>query len=136
MATEDGDKSLKPENLEPLQSGQSLFAAIAPAFYDAPNVEVKAKWIAWLRRWKRLRLPGVTPSAVAEKMKMLNPKYVPREWMLVEAYDAASRGDYSITHNLFQLFRRPYDEQPESHEKYFRCTPPKYRGKGGVEIMT
>lgn len=136
VATEDGDKSLKPENLEPLQSGQSLFAAIAPAFYDAPNVEVKAKWIAWLRRWKRLRLPGVTPSAVAEKMKMLNPKYVPREWMLVEAYDAASRGDYSITHNLFQLFRRPYDEQPESHEKYFRCTPPKYRGKGGVEIMT
>ena len=31
---------------------------------------------------------------------------------------------------------RPYEEQPESHEKYFRCTPPKYRGKGGVEIMT
>eukprot|EP00435_Cladocopium_sp_Y103_P021343 s1892_g5.t1 len=205
VATEDGDKSLKPENLEPLHSGQKLFAAIAPAFYDTPNVEVQAKLGSWEDRGKhvgcsgdssqspsdheaqfeaplaspliitkealsgammqvasaflnnslhvtpvimdadcscvfesrRLEAPsGVAPSAVAEKMKTRNPKYVPREWMLVEAYDAASRGDYSITHNLYQLFRRPYDEQPESHEKYFRCTPPKYRGKGGVEIMT
>jgi hypothetical protein len=40
----------------------------------SPIALAERKWIAWLRRWKRLRLPGVTPSAVAEKMKMLNPK--------------------------------------------------------------
>lgn len=135
VATQDGDKSLKPENLEALQSGDQLFATIAPAFYDAPSPERRAAWLAWLRRWRSLD-GGGTEEARAEAMRQLNPKYIPREWMLVEAYDAASRGDYSIMHGLYQLFLRPYDEQPEFHEKYFRLTPPCYRGKGGVEIMT
>jgi len=136
IATEDGDKSLKPENLEAVQSGEELFGLIAVAFYDPPKVEVQGKWLAWLRTWKALVLKDQSATVVAETMKTRNPKYVPREWMLVQAYDAAARGDFSITHSLYQLFLRPYDEQPDFHEKYFRCTPPCYRGKGGVEIMT
>ena len=40
-------------------------------------------------------------------------RYVPREWMLVDAYTAANRGDYSEIKALHNLFKKPYDEQPE-----------------------
>ena len=40
------------------------------------------------------------------------PRYVPREWILVEAYEKAAEGDYSLVKELLELFRRPYDEQP------------------------
>ena len=49
---------------------------------------------------------------VAARMRRASPKYVPREWMLVEAYTAAAKGDYSVVHRLQELFRKPYDEQP------------------------
>jgi len=40
-------------------------------------------------------------------------RYVPREWMLVDAYTAANRGDYTEIKALHNLFKKPYDEQPE-----------------------
>ena len=43
-------------------------------------------------------------------MKLVNPKYIPREWMLKEAYTKADKGDYSIIIELYKLFLKPYDE--------------------------
>jgi uncharacterized protein YdiU (UPF0061 family) len=34
-------------------------------------------------------------------MRALSPKYVPREWMLVDAYTAAYDGDYGLVHELY-----------------------------------
>ena len=41
------------------------------------------KWLAWLRRWLLLRPDGA-------KMLLASPKYIPREWMLVKAYEEAA----------------------------------------------
>lgn len=44
--------------------------------------------------------------------------------MLVSAYEAASRGDYSLVHELHHLFERPYERQTdELHKAYFRKAP-------------
>jgi len=44
-------------------------------------------------------------------MKKANPKYVPREFMLKEAYEnAEEKGNYKIVHELYNLFLKPYDE--------------------------
>ncbi|KAK7249772.1 hypothetical protein SO694_00004643 [Aureococcus anophagefferens] len=43
-------------------------------------------------------------------MDAANPAFVPREWMLVEAYEAAERGDGAVVDRLAALFRRPYAE--------------------------
>ena len=45
-------------------------------------------------------------------------RYVPREWMLAMGYEAAQKGDHSITQELFDLFAAPYDEQPDFEAKY------------------
>eukprot|EP00439_Symbiodinium_sp_Y106_P027688 s3510_g3.t1 len=136
VVTMDGDKALKPENLEFISSGEALFATVSRAFYDAPKPDVRVQWLVWLRRLRSALAAEGGTAAAAQRIRATNPKYIPREWMLVQAYDAAAKGDYGLTHELHRLFLKPYDEQPEFHDKYFCCTPPCYRGKGGVEIMT
>lgn len=79
-------------------------------------------WTAWLKQWLALVDKGQGRQAAAEMIRAASPKYVPREWMLKEAYDAAQKGDFSGTHELFELFKAPYAEQPE-FEKYFVCKP-------------
>ena len=61
---------------------------------------------------------AVERVAASESMKRASPKYVPREWMLVEAYSAAAAGDHTVVHRLQELFRAPYDEQPEFEARY------------------
>ena len=43
-------------------------------------------------------------------MRLQNPRFVPREWMLVEAYDAAAAGDFGPVEKLLDLFSKPYEE--------------------------
>ena len=69
-------------------------------------------------------------------MRRISPKYVPREWMLTEAYAAANSGDYSKVHFLQDLFRKPFDEQPEMEERYYRRTPEFALNKPGVAFMS
>lgn len=72
-------------------------------------------------------------------MLQVSPKYIPREWMLVDAYDAANKGDMSVFFELQSLFRAPYDEQDSLETKYYRKSPLEViegMGIGGVSHMT
>lgn len=53
-------------------------------------------------------------------MKAVNPKYVPREWMLVGAYAAAQEKNFGPMLELHELFKRPYDEQPEFEARFYK----------------
>jgi uncharacterized protein YdiU (UPF0061 family) len=76
------------------------------------------------------------PAAVVSCMQKVNPKFVPREWMLVEVYKQASdttNPNYSGVLALEKLFSNPYDEQSdEVTTKYYRAKI----GGAGTEFMT
>ena len=130
--------------LEPLQH----------AFYTPLTERLQRQWVGWVRRWlSQVEEEGSDAGAsaddalmqtakqqhlqrVAARMRSASPKYVPREWMLVEAYSAAAAGDYSVVHRLQELFRAPYEEQSEFAYKYYRRTPESAKGKGGVAFMS
>jgi uncharacterized protein YdiU (UPF0061 family) len=75
-------------------------------------------------------------AAAATSMKRVSPKYVPREWMLVEAYRAAEEGDHGVVHALQRLFAAPYDEQPASEERFYRRAPVGADEQGGIGFMS
>ena len=57
-------------------------------------------------------------------MKKTNPKYTLHEWILVPAYKAAKRGDYTLIEELMEVMIDPYAEQSEMVErKYYRKKP-------------
>jgi len=105
--------------------------ALTPAFYVPPSPAKAKKWRDWLARWRR-----ADPDANA--MNRVNPLFVPREWMLVEAYEAAERGDNSVIETLQRLFARPYsdDHDPALVAKYARRAPAGARHQGGVGYMS
>ncbi len=49
-------------------------------------------------------------------MDAVNPKYVLRNYMSQLAIDDADKGDYALIDELFQLLKKPYDEQPENRK--------------------
>lgn len=102
--------------------------------------KLKERWIDWLVRWSSvLQSQGADSVDVSAQMKAYSPKYIPREWMLVDAYEAVNRGDNSILFELQSLFRTPYDEHLEVEEKYYRRSPVYTNvglGTGGVSFMT
>ena len=63
-------------------------------------------------------------------------RYVPREWMLAEAYTAAEDGNHTALYELKALFQRPYDEQPHAAARFYRRAPPSAARQGGIGFMS
>eukprot|EP00968_Pinguiococcus_pyrenoidosus_P007156 scaffold473_cov257-Pinguiococcus_pyrenoidosus.AAC.8 len=131
---------------------EGAFSHLDAAFYEELDNEARAKFLNFLESYKAAIAEVGGDASVggefAERMRRENPKYVLREWMLVEAYDAAGMvvseeganrmrwerqmrvpnascfsgvgdGDESKIRELFELIKDPYGEQPDMEDKYF-----------------
>ena len=67
------------------------------------------------------------------EMKVINPKYTWREWLIVPAYQKAEQGDYNLIKELQGVFSNPYGEQSlEVETHYDRLKPKKFFNAGGI----
>ena len=123
--------NLKKEETAPL-------AVIDVAFYAPDEItgKLKKEWESWLSSYK-VRLQKETQSDCERKkaMNSVNPKYVLRNYMAQMAIDAADEGDYALIDELFQLLKKPYEEQPEN-EKWFAKRPDWARDKIGCSMLS
>jgi uncharacterized protein YdiU (UPF0061 family) len=116
-------------------------AALRASFYETRggyaqnSVALETRWAAWLQKWHTaLAQDGRNPADVSAAMKRINPKYIPREWMLVEAYRSATdAGDYSLVHKLHEVLQDPYSEQSEAVAAlYYKKKEEKFFNLGGT----
>ena len=125
-------------------------------FYDALSDENQATLRAWIEKWHNTLTKCYQSNAKTSKevilpeevMRLANPKYTLKEWMLVEAYTKADAGkspgnpfsvsgDYTGVHELFQLIKDPYSEgTPDNHKKYYRRAPDESLRAGGTAFMS
>ncbi|MCX2678948.1 YdiU family protein [Galbibacter sp. EGI 63066] len=113
-------------------------AVISDAFYQPEEVTgtVAEKWNTWFTTYaERLQKEPISDAERKTKMNAVNPKYVLRNYMAQLAIDAADEGDYTLIDELYQLLKRPYDEQPES-EKWFAKRPEWARHKVGCSMLS
>jgi uncharacterized protein YdiU (UPF0061 family) len=87
-------------------------------FYQNLDENLKSKWSIWLDNWK------IKLTATSEQLKNINPKYTLREWHLVDAYEKAYDGDYSLVHELQEVMIKPYEEQSKEIEEKFYMKKP------------
>lgn len=108
------------------------------AFYEALTPEARRQWIEWIKEWRDVvKLTKLDSEVVQEKMRMSNPKFVLREWMLVEAYSAAADEDCDILNQLYDLIQRPYEEgTPEQVMRYYKRAPASATARGGTAFMS
>jgi uncharacterized protein YdiU (UPF0061 family) len=119
-----------------------LLEIVRPAFASALPEYLQRRWAEWMRTWlgvlsRTAEDAGakLDAAAVSERMRSANPKYVPREWMLVQAYTAAEGGEYGPLHTLLEVLTRPYDEQPRA-ARFYRPAPEGSELQGGVGFMS
>jgi uncharacterized protein YdiU (UPF0061 family) len=94
---------------------EELLEPLAGAWYRPEELvgEVRAAFVAWLRVWgARVRVGGLDDAERRRRMDAVNPRFVLRNWLAQEAIDAAHDGDLSRVHELQDVLRRPYEEQP------------------------
>jgi uncharacterized protein YdiU (UPF0061 family) len=103
---------------------------------SAKNIEeMDKRWEEWLAKWKSL-LSG-SREDVSKQMKLVNPKYILREWFVKPAYQQATTGDYSLIHELQDVMTQPYDEQSkEVEDKYYRLKPTEFFSVGGLSHLS
>jgi len=126
-------------------------------FYDTLNEKKRKEFSTWIKTWRHTLqtsiscLPSGHDHNVTNQMRLANPKYILREWMLVDAYTKANpirkqtntlkttleENDDSMIRELYHLIQNPYDEgTKEQEEKYYRRTPEEARFLGGTAHMS
>lgn len=123
------------------EAAEADVAPLQAAFYQTLTPALTGLWTAWLKDWRGIATAASLDGGdMATCMRQVSPKFVPREWMLVEAYTQAIAGDVALVAELQAVFRSPFEEQStEVSDKYYRKTPASTyagAGKGGTAYMT
>lgn len=108
------------------------------AFYQEyePLGSAREDWLNWFQDYlDRIKLEASSQAERQKKMNTTNPKYVLRNYMAQMAIEKAESGDYSFVHELYELLKKPYDEQT-SLEKYFAKRPDWARNKVGASMLS
>ena len=118
--------------------GATLIEPLLDAYYVPEQLtpETTARIAAWLRRYHdRVREDGTDNETRRNRMNAVNPKYVLRNYLAQLAIDKAEQGDPSMVHDLLELLRHPYDEQPDK-EAYAQKRPDWARQRPGCSMLS
>jgi uncharacterized protein YdiU (UPF0061 family) len=111
---------------------------LGEALYDATNLteDITVKWLEWYEKYRqRLLQENVAIDLRRTRMNMTNPKYVLRNYMAQMAIDQADQGNYELIAELYQVLKKPYDEQPE-HMRWYAKRPEWARHKVGCSMLS
>ena len=129
-----------PDDIGPLK--KSFYNNSA---HDTDAEETDKRWAEWLAKWKTLLSISCDANApsprsseeISRQMKLVNPKYILREWFVMPAYQQATAGNYSLIRELQNVMTQPYAEQSKDVEdKYYRLKPPEFFEVGGLSHLS
>ena len=108
-----------------------------PAFYENKlPTDYENELQTWLSDYQSRRDQDELKHADRRAaMNAVNPKYVFRNYLAQQAIDKAEAGDYGMVNELLEVFRHPYDEQPE-FEHYATKRPDWAKTKVGCSMLS
>ncbi len=111
---------------------------LAEAWYrpeQVPRSVAEQLWDWVIAYQQRLRADGSPEARRRSRMQAANPKYVLRNYLAQLAIEKAEAGDHRLLHELLDLVRRPYDEQPH-RQRFFAKRPEWARNRVGCSMLS
>jgi uncharacterized protein YdiU (UPF0061 family) len=119
----------------PDAAADELLAPLSAVLPATLTAERRAAWAAWVRLYRGALAGDALPAAErAAKQNGANPAYVPRNYLLQVAIEAAEKGDYDPLHKLLDVLRNPYTEQPGAEE--YAAAAPEWASRPGVCMLS
>ncbi len=120
-----------------LESASPSLAPFIHAFYDdAKRVRQTPEFNAWLARYAaRIDADSLAPAERVARMNRANPRYVLRNYLCQLAIDRAEQGDDAGVHELLEVMRRPYDDQP-GRDAFAERRPDWARERAGCSMLS
>jgi uncharacterized protein YdiU (UPF0061 family) len=137
MTTAEIDMTLFFRGLADVDVSAPALDPVAGAFYDeAKRHENDPALRDWLGRYaQRAARDGLSAPERRSRMRAANPRYVLRNYLAQLAIDRAEQGDPSGVHELLEVMRRPYDDQP-GRERYAERRPDWARNRPGCSQLS
>lgn len=141
--------SMVPDDIGPLKKSfyhdsNHAMASMHPTYETDPE-EMDKRWSEWLTKWKLLiastsnanAAPSHSREEISRQMKLVNPKYSLREWLVAPAYQQAVAGNYALVRELQEVMTQPYAEQSKDVEaKYYKLKPSEFCEVGGLSHLS
>ena len=141
--------SMVPDDIGPLKKSfyndsNHAMTSMHPMVESDPE-EMDKRWSEWFTKWKLLiantsnanAAPTRSLEEISKQMKLVNPKYSLREWLVAPAYQQAVDGNYTLLRELQEVMTQPYAEQSKDvEEKYYRLKPSEFSEVGGVSHLS
>jgi uncharacterized protein YdiU (UPF0061 family) len=116
----------------------ALMAPLMDAYYVSGQLTsaLRSRTVNWMKSYlKRAGRDNTPHETRRRRMNAVNPKYVLRNYMAQLAIDKAEQGDFTLIHDLLELLRHPYDEQPEK-EAFAVKRPDWARHRPGCSMLS
>jgi uncharacterized protein YdiU (UPF0061 family) len=112
-------------------------AILREAFYRQELFDRYAPdWAAWLAHWgKRVQAGELAADLRVARMNAVNPCYVLRNYLAQQAIERVEKGDPAMLHELLEVLRHPYDEQP-GRQAFAARRPEWARHKAGCSMLS
>ena len=137
MASAEIDMTLFFRRLSIVAAGDLVAEVFSETFYDeAKRGRMQGELEAWLARYRQRLAEDSRPDALRQQaMRAVNPAFVLRNWLAQMAIDQAQGGDETEIHELLDVMRKPYDDQP-GRERFAQRRPDWARNRAGCSMLS
>ncbi len=118
--------------------GPETIVPLMEAYYSASDFHgsFQRQLMDWIKFYlQEVKQSGISPEERTATMRESNPKFVLRNYLAQLAIDAAESGDITMTHQLLDVLRNPYDEQPD-HALWATKRPDWARHRPGCSMLS